>query len=38
MDCEIKCTETDEGIKVEVKGKRIKEWFEACQKGFSCCK
>lgn len=36
--CEIKFTETDEGIRIEAKGEGIKVCLEACQKGnFSCC-
>jgi hypothetical protein len=36
--CEMKCAETEDGIKIEIKGKAFKEFFEACKKGnFSCC-
>lgn len=36
--CEIKCIETDEGFRIEAKGKGIKECCEAFKSGeFSCC-
>ena len=36
--CEIKFTETDEGIRIDAKGEGIKGCLEACHKGtFSCC-
>lgn len=36
--CEIKCVETEDGFKIEVKGEDAKELFEACKKGnFNCC-
>ena len=36
--CEVKFTETDEGIRIEAKGDGIKGCLAACQKGnFSCC-
>ena len=35
--CEVKFTETDEGIRIEAKGQGIKGCLEACQKGnFNC--
>ena len=37
-DGEIKWKETEDGIKIEVKGKGIKECIKACREGkFSCC-
>lgn len=30
-ECEqIKCTETDDGFRIEVIGKNLKEWFSCC--------
>jgi len=27
---QIKCTETDDGFRIEVTGKNLKEWFSCC--------
>ncbi len=28
--CEMKCTETEDGFRIEVKGKDAKKWFSCC--------
>lgn len=31
--CEVKCIETDDGVRVEIKGEKAKEYLERLQKG-----
>jgi hypothetical protein len=36
--CNIKWTKTDEGFKIEFKGREFMEFFENCKNGnFNCC-
>ncbi|MBW6518572.1 MAG: hypothetical protein K0A89_08745 [ANME-2 cluster archaeon] len=36
--CEVQCSETDEGFRIELKGTGIQECIKSLKKGtFSCC-